>query len=312
MAWIPIAASVAGSVIGGMLNRQGGANETTTSVGTRGPWEPTIPYLNQFMQNNLNQPRPVPYANDPSQMVAPLTPEQQAARGTIMDATGRAGQTVAQGQQALTPFLSGQYMDVKNNPYLQSAMDSAIRPITQNYRESVLPSIRGNFNVGTDAVDQSKEGIAQGVASRGYLDAVSGVTSSMANRGYETGLNATQNAIGQIPGLTTAAIAPGQAQWNIGALIQGHEQNLRNAPLAIDQLQQQRLNDQFRWLTGIGGLGGTQNNIISAPPGSQPNPWLGALGGAQIGMGLGNMWGGGGGSAGGGATPIIPTSGGGY
>lgn len=296
MAWMMPAAVVAGSALGGILGSQKGPSQTQTT--DQNPWQPTIPYLNEMMariQQYSNQPAPY---GSPGEMVAPLTPEQMQARDTLFAATGPDGasRTIGQGQQAIQPFLSGQYMNVENNPYLQAATNAAIRPITQNYQENVLPGIRSNFNAGTDAFDQSREGIAQGIAGRGYLDAVSGVSANMANRGYETGLQATQGAISQIPGLTTASIAPGQAQWNIGALLQQHNQQMASAPGTFDQMQQQRLQFPTSLYSQIGqiGRGGT-----TTTSGAQGNPYLSALGGGILGAQVYNMW------------PRSPTSGGG-
>lgn len=282
MAWI---APAIGAGIGLLANRSKGPGQQQVQVAD--PWAPTIPYLSEMLsriQGYSNTPSPY---GTPQEMVAPLTPEQQAARQTVGQGVQGAAGTVGQAQQGISPFLSGQFMNVENNPYLQAAIGAATRPITQNYQENVLPSISSAFNVGTDAYNQSREGIAQGIASRGYLDAISGVSANMANRGYETGLGATQASFGQVPGLTTAATAPGQAQWNIGALLQAHEQNLASAPGAFDQMQQQRLAFPANLYTQVGQIG-RQGTTTS--PGVQGNPWLGALGGAIAGQQIYNMW----------------------
>jgi hypothetical protein len=187
---------------------------------------------------------------------------------------------------AINPFLRGDYMNVETNPYLQQAMQSAIRPVTQAFQENVLPQITTNFSVGTDAYDQSREGIARGVATRGYLDTVGDITSNMSNRAYETGLQGTQNMIGQVPNLSQAIMQPGQQMWNIGALLQGHDQNVAGAPGMFDQMLQQRLEFPTNMFTQVGQIGrqGTQTSSASG------NPYLGALGGAIIANRAYNMW----------------------
>jgi hypothetical protein len=285
MAWIPIAASVAGAVAGSVLNRQRGPDGTQQI--SSDPWAPTVPYLNEYLQRIQGYSNtPAPYSS-PDQMVAGLTPEQQRAAGMVSQGAQGAQQNVNAAQQGIMPFLQGQYMNVENNPYLQAAQQAAIRPVTQAYQENVLPGIQSQFSVGTDAFDQSREGIARGIASRGYLDTVGSISANMANRGYETGLQATQGAFSQIPGLMTASTAPGQAQWNIGALLQSQDQNMMNAPGMYDQMLQQRLAFPANLYTQFGQIGRQGTSIT---PGVSGSPYLGAVGGAVLGGQFANMF----------------------
>lgn len=289
MAWVAPAIMGGGAILGGLLSRSRGPAQTTNTVQANDPYAPTVPYLNEIL-SRIQQygASPFPYGS-PGEMVAPLTPEQQAGAGMVTQGAGGAQGVVGQAQQGIQPFLSGSLMNVESNPYLQAAIASAIRPVTQNFQESVLPGIQSGFSVGTDAYDQSREGIARGIATRGYLDTVGDISAQMANRGYETGMNATAGAFGAVPGLTTAATAPGQAQWNIGALLQAQEQAQRSAPGAFDQLQQQRLAFPAQWYTQIGQIG-RQGTAVSTTPGVQGNPYLGALGGALTARSIYNMW----------------------
>lgn len=285
MAWIPIAASVAGAAAGALLNRNRGGGGTTTS--SADPWSPTIPYLNELLAGIQRQAgTPAPYTS-PDQMVAPLTPEQQQGAGMVTQGAQSAQALTGEAGQAILPFLRGQYMNADANPYLQQAIQAAIRPVTQNFQENVLPGISSGFSVGTDAYDQSREGIARGIASRSYLDTVGDISSRMQNRGYETGLEATSGAIGRVPGLVSAATAPGQAQWNIGALLQAQDQNVANAPGVYDQFLRERAAWPANIYTQIGQIGrqGTQ-----VAPTAQTNPWLSGIGGAILGRQIYNMW----------------------
>lgn len=288
MAWIPFAAAGAGALLSSVLNKKGAPQQTTQQM-DQNPWAPTIPYLNEIMQRVQQYGNsPLPYSQ-PSDMVAGLTPQQQQAAGMVSQGAGNGMQLNQEAQAGIQPFLNGSMMNVDSNPYLQAAIGAAIRPITQNYQENVLPGVRSAFTTNTDAYDQSREGIASGIASRGYLDAVGATASGMANRGYETGLQATQQAFNQVPGLTTASTAPGQAQWNIGALLQAQQQNQINAPGAFDQLQQQRLAFPagiYGQYAGIGRTGGGTTTTT----GGQPNPFLSAVGGGILGQQVYNMW----------------------
>ena len=285
MSWVPAAISAGGAILGGLLaSRGGGGQNQATSVD---PYAPTIPYLNEIMKQYQGYTNsPLPYGS-PDQMVAGLTPEQQAAAGTINQGVVGGQALNQQAQAGITPFLSGQMMNVENNPYLQAAIRSAVRPVTQNFQENVRPSIQSQFSVGTDAYDQSREGIARGIASRSYLDTVGDISSQMANQGYNTGMNATISSFNQVPQLTTAATAPGQAQWNIGALLQGQNQNQINAAGMFDALQQDRLQKAGNFYTQIGQIGRQGTAVTS---GAQGNPYLGAVGGAVLANQAYRLW----------------------
>lgn len=300
MDWGNLAAAGGGALMSYLAGQRSGAAPTTT-YSQSVPWGPAQPYLQGSLANSAAWgSSPLPYGS-PADMVAPLNNAQMVGADTIMQGTGNAGAVLNAGQNAILPFLSGQYMDVRTNPYLQATIDAAVRPITQRYEENVLPTIRTGFNMGTESYDQSKQGIAEGIAARGYLDSVRDASAAISNRGYETGLNATTNAMGQIPGLTTASVQPGQAQWNIGALLQAQAQRERDAPGAFDQLMWQRIANPAAVQTQIGGMG---KSGTSTPPGAVQNPWLNALGGAMAGSSLYRSAGGGttDGTAGGGLS----------
>ena len=94
--------------------------------------------------------------------------------------------------------------DFGNNPAYQAALQSAIRPVTQQYQEQVIPGIRQ----GAQAAGQmggSRQGIAEGIAARGYQDTVGDISSNMGNAAYAQGLQALQ-ASGQLGTQIAAAL----------------------------------------------------------------------------------------------------------
>lgn len=97
-----------------------------------------------------------------------------------------------------------------NNPYFQSALSSAIRPVTQQFNEQVLPGIKG---AAQDAgqFGGSRQGIAEGLASRSYMDTVGDISSNMGNAAYAQGLQAQAQAgqLGAQLGNTAAGLYSG-------------------------------------------------------------------------------------------------------
>jgi len=114
-----------------------------------------------------------------------------------------------------------------NNPYLQTAMGSAIRPLTQNYQENVLSGITDQA-AGAGQMGSSRQGIAEGIAARGYMDQVGDITGRMASQNYSDAMQRMQSAIGQSQGVANLGMMPatlmeglGNAQWGDLAKYQG-------------------------------------------------------------------------------------------
>jgi hypothetical protein len=262
-------------------------SEGTQSVN---PWAPSIPYLEQALKQASQWGQtPLPYDSE-HPMVQPLNQIQQTAAGQMLygadQMAGPAGAVVPSFQK----FVSGDMMNVNNNPYLQGAIQAAVRPITENYQENVLPSIRGQY-AGDDAYNQSRQGIAEGVASRGYMNAVQDAAMQMANRGYETGMQATQRSFDQFPQVAQAAQSQGQNTWNVGALLQGQAQKEADSRGALDQMALQRITLPFDVFRSAGGIGrDSATTGVTQNPYATQNPVTAGIGGALTGYQIGKQF----------------------
>lgn len=142
----------------------------------------------------------------------------------------------AQTQPALDTLLNPNILNASSNPYLQSYMEAATRPLEQQYAEKIMPGIAGSA-ITAGGYGGSRQGIAEGLASRGLSQASGDTTAKIASEGYGQGLNA------MLGGLGAANTQQGQ--------------NLQ-AQLGSNQLA------QSMYGTGIQGLlGGAQNQIAS-------------------------------------------------
>ncbi|NQD57435.1 hypothetical protein HP546_19040 [Pseudomonas sp. CM25] len=144
--------------------------------------------------------------------------------GTVSNAAGQlAGYGTSGGIQAGqsgTMNAMNQLMaagNPANNPYFQSAVNSAIRPVTENFNEQVMPAIRQGAQA-AGQMGSSRQGIAEGIAARGYQDTVGDISANMGNAAYAQGLQA-MNSAGQLgQGLTSQGLG---ALSTSGALGQG-------------------------------------------------------------------------------------------
>lgn len=91
-------------------------------------------------------------------------------------------------------------MDVRNNPYLQQAMQAAIRPIQEQWQGAggTLAQQRAAAqNAGQ--VGSSRQGIAEGITNRAALQKMGDITSQMGAAAYDKGQDTYAKTLAQIP-----------------------------------------------------------------------------------------------------------------
>lgn len=142
----------------------------------------------------------------------------------------------AQTGDALSTLLSPDILNAQSNPYLQSYMDAAVRPLNEQHANVVMPGLAGGA-VTAGGYGGSRQGIAEGLAAQGLSRSTGDVTAKIGSEGYGQGLQA------MLGGLGAANTQQGQ--------------NLQ-AQLGSNQLAQSMFG------TGIQGLLGGQQNQLAA------------------------------------------------
>ena len=209
--------------------------------------------------------------------------------------------------------------DPYSDPTIAPWIAAATRPITQNYQENVLPGIRDQAEMYGGA--GSRTGLAEGVAARGYMDAVGATSANVYNQAYGTNVNRQMQAGGQLasaygqttgnqmmsagmygqnygqgmtagnqmvsmaPGAMSAGMMPWQTLQGVG----GQEQALNQANLTSDQMayDYNRDADFNRSTQYFSTMMGTPWGETEASGGSSgPSAIEGAAGGAMIGGAL--------------------------
>lgn len=226
--------------------------------------------------------------------IAPFDPLQTQGQNMALSA--------AQGQQAplvgnaanANNFLLSDIWNPSSNPNLQGAIDAAVRPVTQQYQETVLPRIRDEFQAAGQQFGGSRRGVAEGVAARGYMDTVADTASKITQEQYANNLNAQLKALGLAPQTTQNLLAPGMTTSGVGDVRQSMAQALLGEDVSnfnYDQLAPFLQSKEI--LSLISGLpGGTTTATANNPP--QAPWWQQALGGGLAAIG----------SGGGGGLPI--------
>lgn len=201
------------------INLGFGSSKSKASYDT-GPWAPQIPYLtsgfsraDQLYNNGI----------DPSVNKGYGTLEDVAAGydpsgylNTGSQALQGAGANLGMGYGALNTMLDpSQMLNPDSNPYLGRYADAMARPIVQNLTERILPSIRGDA-IGSGGYGGSRQGIAEGIASRGAAEAIGDRTAQLYSGAYGQGLNAMSSAAGMLPGYAQTNLGIAEAAPRLG------------------------------------------------------------------------------------------------
>lgn len=137
----------------------------------------------------------------PGAKPSPFSQESIHAQNALTNYALGPGQQTASQAGGFSSFLMGPAQYAESNPYLQSAMSAAIRPINQAYTDpgGVLSSIRGSAMGAGGYGTSTRQGIAEGVAGRGYLSTIGDVTSKMASENYQNSMKLGAQALALAP-----------------------------------------------------------------------------------------------------------------
>lgn len=124
-------------------------------------------------------------------------------------------------QKALNFALDPQ--NAMNNPYLQSAMQSAIRPLQNTYRDALSGITDGAIGAGQSG--SSRQGIAEGLAAQGYMQSAGDITGKMAYQNYGDAMGRMAGAVDQAQGVANLGMMPSSIYGQVG---QQPWQNLAN------------------------------------------------------------------------------------
>ena len=204
----------------------------------------------------------------------------------VEGALGNIGQASNQTLGGLGFLASGDVLDVNRNPGLAGAINAAVRPLTENYTETVLPGIRSSA-IMTGGFGSNRGEINERLAGRDYERQVADTSATMANQAYQSGLDAMGRAMYAAPSVLQSGLLPATTVAGVGAQQRGFEQ------AGLDASMAKFYEDQFLPLMiaqEIAGLafGVPAGSTTSMAQGGS-NPVGGALGGAASGASLGSM-----------------------
>lgn len=140
--------------------------------------------------------------------------QTQAQEGVI----GKQGslQQMSGNLASASNFLTGDVMDINKNPALQRAVEAAMRPITENFQNVVMPGLRTEA-VNAGALGSPKGNMRGQVAADQYLRQVGDTSASMLNTAYGQNLDAMVKGTALAPQSMQATLFPEAALEGVGA-----------------------------------------------------------------------------------------------
>lgn len=222
--------------------------------------------------------------------VAGFDPAQTAGQNIALGAAPVQADIAASGADANRFFTSGDIWNPSSNPYLASSVDAATRPIYEGLTEKVLPAIRGEA-VTTGNFGSSRQGIAEGIASREASRAAGDTASKLVTDAYKTNVDAQLKAMGLLPTVQGALTTPATTISGVGDVRQGLAQREIDAAVNAFNFDQYapflRSKEIMSLLQGL--PGGSVVSTGSTP--QQPSTGQQMLGGAASGAAIGSAFG---------------------
>jgi len=243
------------------------------------PWGPLQPYMLENLEGLSQMAGGRQYF--PGDAVADLTPEQLQSLQMMMGAAGGIGEYNVGLGEAMGSYMSPDFMDPNRNPYMQQYVEGAIRPITQQYQEQVLPGIRSGARI-TGGADygSTRQGVAEGIAARGYQDVVGDVTSGIYTDLYGQNIEAQQRAMSMSPMYAQMMGMPASMYGAAGDVLQRQQQAEIGGEMAAYDY-----NRDIDWneMSQLYGLASGTPYGTSTQEGA--GPWAGIFGAGVMGLG---------------------------
>lgn len=201
--------------------------------------------------------------------------QNQAQEGVIGKSTGGL-QTMSNNLQSAQNFLTGDVMNLDSNPALRQALDASLRPLTENFRDVVLPGLRTSaISAGPGALGSPKNNVRQGIAADQYMREVGDTSAKFLNNAYGQNLDALAKGVTLAPQSMQAALFPEAALESVGAqrrqlLTDQGAQGFNQSMLPIN------IGSQLLSLTGAMPGAGSTSSVQGAQPKGNWTQLLGA------------------------------------
>lgn len=237
------------------MSKAGGTTQTQSTTSYPNFQQPYVQNLLSEAQRLYGQGGPQMY---PDSKVAPFNPLESEGQQWTADAARTSLPAVANRAGTYSSFLLNEGLDPATNPYFQSSLSSAIRPIKEDLLNSALPAIRTQSRL-AGTYGGSRQGIAEGLATKAAIEKAGDITSTMSSNAYTDAANRGQQTLNFLPTLDSLITAPGQTLSGVGEAQRGMSQAQLN-----DLVSHYEYNQQLPY-TNLANYA----NLVSSPFGQQ-------------------------------------------
>lgn len=263
----------------------GSKNNTQTTTSAPSPEQAQ---LMQLAMPSFQQFAATPLSAPGSSSVSPFDPLQTQGQNDVLSGTGTQRNIVGSAGGASQFLTSGAALDPNSDPALKGSIDAAVRPIYENLTDKALPAIRGDAAASSGGgvsanYGGSRQGIAEGIASRGASTAAGDASSKIVEANRATSLDAMTKALGLAPATAQGISIPGVTESTVGDVRQQQAQTGLTADTSAAQFAQ--------WAPLMKALGITGAIPAMSPGGSTTSVGSGTTspGGLQTAIGLGGI-----------------------
>lgn len=196
----------------------GGGSSTSTTVNySPEESEKRVQVMDEAQKIYENTKGTISNSGYPGAKVVGFSPETQVAQQLAVSNAASAQDQINKINTGVNYGLTGA-MDVENNPYLQKAMQAAIRTNTQNFSDAggVLSQLRGGATQ-AGQYGGSRQGIAEGLAAARLNQTNADTVSDMASAAYDKGQDTFAKTLMFAPQALEAGMTPVNWLSSVGA-----------------------------------------------------------------------------------------------
>jgi hypothetical protein len=237
-----------------------------------------MPSLQKYAANPTTVPT--------SGLVAPFTGPQTTGQNQVLGVNPTQQNVVGSGAQASQFLTGGAALDPSTNPAEAAQIRAATLPIEQQLTEGTLPALREQAT-GVGQTGSSREGVAEGIASRGASQAEGATAANIANTDYQNALDQMTKALALTPSTAAAQAIPGATTSAVGDTQQQQQQQNIDAQLMAQLYNSQQPLATGEALAGIAsGIPGASTTSTGTMSPSSPSTLQQILGLGGLGVGV--------------------------
>ena len=274
----------------------GSSGGTSTTVNKAEPPAYLAPFLTQIAEQAQGLYQGPGQQYYPGSTVVPFSQQTQQSLD-MMQQYAQNNPLIGIGQDAIAQTAAGDFLN-PDNEYFQAAADASARPLLEQYRDVIAPTLSAQFaRSGRSGGNQAN----MDVQLRAADNLERNLADEYAQQVFGNYARERQNQLGaaqMTPQMYQAGLAPAQTLASVGQAYEGMDAATLQEDINRFNYGQ---NEPYNALAQYGNfLGQAQPNMYNqTATASQPGGGMGSgiLGGASLGYGLGNLLGSGAGAS---------------